>query len=199
MTARFEDWPRVRVADGVLLSDPRGAAAGLVRIRRARAPRTLRAVLAEACACPGARLDAATAEVQAVVTDAAEHGVIARLRAAPGVTCEPDRLIAIVHGERAQIQLEGCCAAPAEAAGFERAFEALVRGTVTGEPPLRRRLFGYQPPRGWHGVRRACATVWLPPGCPREPGALAVYDATPVAATAARRTHALLAGPPAGA
>jgi hypothetical protein len=187
----FAAWSRTRVAGGVLLAHPAGNHRGLVRIRRRGSAAPMRQVIAEVLAASPARLAAATCErVCRLVTDEGEHAAIATLRSHFAGGGYLDRHVALVAGDGTAIQIEGFASGPGDE--LERDIEALVRRAVTGAAAVRRRMFEYRPPPDWRGMRRASSTLWLPPGCPREPGSIEVHDAVPLGDRGAELTHALL-------
>lgn len=112
------------------------------------------------------------------------------------VTVEPSESgrryeIGMIVGDEFSAVVTGVTQDPAH---FERTRQA-VRAVV-GDLPLflgvRRRLFLYPPPIGWHGTRRGLVTTWHAPEYPDKLTRLIVHPALPRKSLSAVELHQIL-------
>ena len=174
---------------------PWGSPFGVVRIRRSQPPSPLATVLRNAM---GYFADSPDTTTQRLVTSQGEFAVIASLGPPPVCSRSAHRHVALIAGSSAMIRLEGFCENSEHRGSFSTEFRDMVSHCTTGEASLRRRMYTYEPPRLWHGMRRSASTVWYPPAVPVDTDSVEVFDAVPLDDAAAQRTHELMAGPVSG-
>jgi hypothetical protein len=173
-------WTRRELADGVALLEPRGRAA--LRLRPRIAGRRFDAIVAEVATAhgvgPGARL-----ERRRLVTDDGELGVVAVGRVGP-------RDLAIGISGDGPLSCIDAIGEPG--VGVALLVESLARSLGAGRGRRRARMFEYQPPPGWRGLRRDAATSWIHPAAPRVAAAITVHDARPLSTRSSETLHRLV-------
>jgi len=156
----LKQWRREHTADGVVLTGPDGK----VRIRPRLSGRTLAAIASELAPTLG-RLS-----LNKLVTDDGELGAIALFRLA-----NQDVAIACVGGDP-QCVIEGV------GTDIGAVVKLLAQRCGTGLGTGRARMFEYQTPPAWRGLRRSGRTLWLHPRYPNNPTTITIYDARPMTA-----------------
>lgn len=178
------DWQRRAIDGGVILSSPDGTA----RIRlRPRLP----------CEDPSELVARIVQEVGGARAQPASHRFVTHdgelgglstvcVRRADGTL--RDVAIGIV-ATGALLCVDGVAVADW---GIADLVSRLARSCGGGSGRARVRMFEYQPPAGWHGVRRDAATAWLHADYPRTPSCIKVFDARPVTTNYADTLHRLM-------
>lgn len=173
-------WSRRAIADGVVVTSRDGGAH--LRLRPRLASRRIEAIARELID----ELGVAPVELPAarrIVTDDGELGAIL-------ATAAGDLEIAIAAtGGDPLFAIDG---AGAPASGVAALVETLARRCGTGRGRNRHRMFEYRPPRGWRGLRRDRATLWLHPEAPSNAARITVFDARPLTTSMASRLQRLL-------
>jgi hypothetical protein len=177
-------WHRVRTAEGVVLVPPLGPDAAAIQIFERRRPlRRMKDVLDEMIATMD-RESLVRGPVERFPTLEGEYGAMTTLTTtvdgAPLV-----RTVAMLVGDDAYTLIDALVAY----SQLDDHVTQLVREIATSYflslGGNRRRMYLYDVPAGWHGVRRAHATTYYHPDHPRHGGTIDVFDARPAAVGAA--------------
>lgn len=184
-------WRRVLVDGGVMLL-PADPSVGFLRIRHREALRPLAHVIADTL---GPGLGGLPAEVvgqpRVVGTDEGEFAVLVEI-AARSAQKELRRYLGVIFGDEYLAVVDGRVARAPDFERFRDLVERLTLSHCMGLGGDRWRRFNYQPPRGWDGVGRHRADVWLAPGYPRNPGMITIYHARPEQSTRPMLQHGKL-------
>lgn len=184
-------WRRIIVEGGVMLVHPEPSV-GFIRVRAREPLRPLPQVLAECVAAGIGGLPAELVDKPRVVgTNEGEFAALAEL-VARAEGRELRRYLGLVAGDEYAAIVDGRVARADEFARFADLVERMTLAHSMGLGSDRWRRFYYRPPRGWDGVARHRADVWLAPDYPRNPGMITVFHARPERATRTTVQHARL-------
>jgi hypothetical protein len=172
-------------SDGWVLLPPTGIS-GQIRIRdRLRPLRSVADIVRERrLATPWlAAIDSAGFPAcSPVVTERGEFAALQVVRGtsdgAPALWC-----LGLIFGDDFYVQIEGQALGADSAPVLQRAVTDLLRAYDTGQAPVRRRRFLYDPPAGWHGYPRGLSTDWLAPQYPNQMATISVFPARPLGET----------------
>jgi hypothetical protein len=170
-------WSRRRLADGVLLVEPEGRAR--LRLRPRVAGARLSALLDQVAENHGVRVPAVIDRRRLIAEG--ELGVIAMGRLDDGRELA---MTIVGDGPCACIDAVGD-----PEVGLASRVESLALAIGSGRGARRVRMFEYEPPAGWRGLRRDAATLWLSPTTPKATAMITVHDARPLALGADDRLH----------
>jgi hypothetical protein len=184
-------WRRMTVDGGVMLV-PADPTTGFFRIRAREALRPLSHVVADLLR-PG--LGGLPAELsgapRVVATDEGEFAALVEFHAKSGER-ELRRHVGIIFGDEHIAIVDGRVAHADQFDFFRDIVERLTTSYCMGLGGDRWRRYFYRPPRGWDGVERHRADVWLPPRYPKNPGMITVFHARPEQTTRPMLQHGKL-------
>ncbi len=177
----IQGWRRRLTAEGVLLVAPLGAETAAVQIAERRRPlRRMKDVLDEMIADmePALREVVVRGPVERFVTIEGEYGAMTTLVA------ERDearfvRVIAMLVADEAYTLIDGLVAWPQLEEHVTELVREIANSYFLSLGRDRRRMYLYDVPAGWRGVRRAHATTFFHPDHPRHGGTIEVFDARP--------------------
>lgn len=109
---------------------------------------------------------------------AALHTLSGVCEGAPALWC-----LGLIFGDDFYVQIEAQAIGAESAPPLQRAVTELLRMYDTGQAPLRRRRFLYDPPAGWQGYPRGLSTDWLAPQYPNQMATISVFPARPLGET----------------
>jgi hypothetical protein len=176
---RLPHWQRRVSGSMVTLIAPEGPASGIITILERVRPMI---ALADMMRGRGEAVDGPFA----LTNEEGENGAFVSLRDG-----DTQHDIGILVGDDFLATIIGATAEPVQHRRSRREVEALIR-----RMPLllgvRRRLFHYPPPPGWHRVKRGLDAEYYAPDFPRDPSRLTVFPAMPTeSATAAEALETL--------
>jgi hypothetical protein len=172
-------WGRYLVDGGVLLAAREDVDLGVIRIRTGLPLRPVRQVVDDLVApgFGGAKFEP-FAQPRRFATAEREHAALFELVARPPGR-EMRRAVCVVVGDHEVAVIDGRALRP-EGYDIAAKVEHVARHFAFGLGTDRWRRCFYNPPKGWHGVPRYRADVWLPPDYPANDGVLTVFHARPV-------------------
>jgi len=177
----IQGWHRQHTAEGVVLVPPLGIETAAVQIFERRRPlRRLKDLLDELVASLEPELQPLVQKgpIERFHTSEGEYGAITTLTV-DGEAGRMVRTVAMIVGEDSYAWIDGLVRFPQLEAHVAELVREIATSYYMALGTDRRRMYLYDVPGGWLGVRRPHSTVFHHPEHPKRGGTIEVFDARP--------------------